>query len=91
MVLFLKRFFSLGDMYQYEAIMKKELEQIILHSLAKKYQNQSDDKLRVLATILSWMIYGASLDWKENSSKSSEEYLEETSLSIRQLLKNEIS
>ncbi|MCR1835527.1 hypothetical protein NSA56_14255 [Oceanobacillus caeni] len=78
-------------MYQYEAIMKKELEQIILHSLAKKYQNQSDDKLRVLATILSWMIYGASLDWKENSSKSSEEYLEETSLSIRQLLKNEIS
>jgi len=73
-----------------EAILKKELEQIIFQSLLKKYPKESNDRLRMLATMLSWMIYGASIDWKENSSKSPEEYLEDASLSIRQLIKNEI-
>ncbi|MDQ0157504.1 TetR/AcrR family transcriptional regulator [Robertmurraya andreesenii] len=73
-----------------EAILKKELEQIIFQSLLKKYPKESNERLRMLATMLSWMIYGASIDWKENSSKSPEEYLEDASLSIRQLIKNEI-
>ena len=74
-----------------EAILKKELEQIIFQSLLKKYQDESNEKLRMIATMLSWMIYGASIDWKQNSSKTPEEYLEYASLSIRQLLKNEIA
>lgn len=73
-----------------EAILKKELEQIIFQSLLKKYQDESIEKLRMNSTMLSWMIYGASIDWKENSSKSPEEYLEDASLSIRKLLKNEM-
>jgi AcrR family transcriptional regulator len=72
-----------------EAILKKELEQIILQSLLKKYQDESNEKLRMIATMLSWMIYGASIDWKQNSSKSPEDYLEYASLSIRQLLRVE--
>ena len=74
-----------------EAIMKKELEQIILHSLAKKIQDGSDDKLRMLATMLSWMIYGASVDWEENSLQSPEKYFEEASLAIRELIMNAIT
>lgn len=74
-----------------EALLKKELEQIIFQALIKKYQVESNEKLRIIATMLSWMIYGASIDWKQNSSKSSEDYLEYASLSIRQLLNNEIA
>ncbi|MGM7680778.1 TetR/AcrR family transcriptional regulator [Cytobacillus sp. Hm23] len=69
-----------------EALLKKELEQIIFQSLLNKYPDQSDEKLRMIATMLSWMIYGASIDWKQNSSKSSEDYLKYASLSIRELL-----
>ncbi|MEB6551519.1 hypothetical protein MXL46_21285 [Heyndrickxia sporothermodurans] len=47
-----------------EAILKKELEQIIFHLLLKKYKDQGDEKLRMNSTMLSWMIYGASIDWK---------------------------
>lgn len=73
-----------------EAILKKELEQIIFQALLKKYKEETNGKLRMFSTMLSWMIYAASIDWKENSSNSPEEYLEDASLSIRQLLKNEI-
>ncbi|MEI5906820.1 TetR/AcrR family transcriptional regulator [Bacillus spongiae] len=72
-----------------ETILKKELEQIILQSLLNKYPDQSDEKLRMIATMLSWMIYGASIDWKQNSNKSPEDYLEYASLSIRELLRME--
>ncbi|WP_064504134.1 TetR/AcrR family transcriptional regulator [Alkalihalobacillus trypoxylicola] len=74
-----------------ESILKKELEQIIIQSLSKKYPGESKEKLRMIANMLSWMIYGASIDWKQNSSKSSEEYLEDASLYLRQLIKNEMS
>lgn len=74
-----------------EAILKKELEQIIFQALLKKDQDESYEKLRMIATMLSWMIYGASIDWKQNSSQSPEDYLEYASLSIRQLIKNTIA
>lgn len=73
-----------------EAIMKKELEQIILQSLEKKYQDGSNDKLRMLANMLSWMIYAASVDWMENNLQSPEQYFNDASLSIKQLIMNEI-
>lgn len=69
-----------------EAIMKKELEQILLQSLEKKYPDGNDDKLRMLATMLSWMVCGASVDWEENSLQSPEQYFEDASLAIRQLI-----
>ncbi|MDN3015858.1 hypothetical protein PH210_06505 [Paenibacillus sp. BSR1-1] len=72
-----------------ETILKKELEEIIFQSLLKKYQDQSDEKLRTIATMLSWIIYGASIDWKRNSNRSREDYLEYASLSIRQFLSME--
>ncbi|MCR2823779.1 TetR/AcrR family transcriptional regulator [Lederbergia panacisoli] len=74
-----------------EALLKKELEQIIFQSLLKKYQNESIEMLRMNSTMLGWMVYGASIDWKQNSNKSPEEYLEDASLSIRKLLKSGIN
>ncbi|GAF65583.1 putative transcriptional regulator [Bacillus sp. TS-2] len=69
-----------------EAILKKELEQIIFQALLKKYPNEDHKRLRIIATMLSWMIYGASMDWKQNSSKSPEDYYEYANSSIRQLI-----
>jgi len=74
-----------------ENILKKELEKIIFQSLIKKYESEINEKLRLLATMFSWMIYAAIVDWKENSSKSSEEYLGEASLAIKQFLKNKLA
>lgn len=74
-----------------EAILKKELDQIIFQALLKKYKEEPNEKIRMISTMLSWMIYGSSIDWKENSIKLPEEYIEDASLSIRQLLKNELS
>jgi hypothetical protein len=73
-----------------EAILKRELEHIIFQSLLKKYQDGSNEKLRMVATMLSWMLFGASIDWKQNSNNSPEDYFEYASFSIRELLKNEL-
>lgn len=72
-----------------EAILKKELEQVIFQSLLIKSPDESEEKLTTVATLLSWMIYGASLDWEQNSNKTPEEYLEFASSSFQQLFKNE--
>lgn len=71
-----------------EAIIKKELEHIVYQLLLKKYQGEGNEKLRIVATMLSWMIYAAAVDWKQNSSKSPEDYFDYAILSIRQLLGN---
>jgi AcrR family transcriptional regulator len=71
-----------------ESIIKKELEHIFFQSLLKKYQDESNENLRIIATMLSWMIYAAVVDWKDRSSKSPEDYVEYAILSIRQLFKN---
>ncbi|MEH7402218.1 TetR family transcriptional regulator [Gottfriedia acidiceleris] len=72
-----------------ESIIKKELEHIFFQSLLKKYEVERSENLRIIATMLSWMIYAAVMDWKDRSSKSPEDYVEFAILSIRQLLKNE--
>ncbi|WP_404442144.1 TetR/AcrR family transcriptional regulator [Sutcliffiella horikoshii] len=71
-----------------ESIIKKELEHIFIQSLLKKYHGESNENLRIIATMLSWMIYAAVMDWKDHSSKSPEDYVDNVILSIRQLLNN---
>lgn len=72
-----------------EAILKKELEQIIFQALLKKNPDESNEKQRMIAAMLSWMIYAASIDWKQNSSKIPEDYFDYASLSMKHLFLNE--
>lgn len=44
-----------------EAILKEELEKIILNSLKQKYDNQCEPKLEMLASMLSWMTYASTI------------------------------
>ncbi|WP_110931290.1 TetR family transcriptional regulator [Paenibacillus bouchesdurhonensis] len=58
-----------------EAIIKKELENLFYKMLLQHHAKESDESLRITAVILSWGIYGASIDWQNNSHVSAEEYI----------------
>jgi len=58
-----------------EQKLKKELEKVF-YSLFLKQQSKLDlEDLKIGAAVLSWGIYGASVDWKDNSSLSAEQYI----------------
>jgi AcrR family transcriptional regulator len=59
-----------------ELKLKKELEKVF-YSLLLKQQSQLDSEtLKIGAAVLSWGIYGASVDWKHNSSLPAEQYIQ---------------
>ncbi|GGE50930.1 TetR family transcriptional regulator [Pullulanibacillus camelliae] len=58
-----------------EGIMKKELETMFYRILLKKYNEDHKDSIRIAAAMFSWEVYGAAVDWKNNSQLSPEEYL----------------
>lgn len=58
-----------------EKKIKKELEDLLLSLLIKQHPHLELQSLKVNAVMLSWGIYGASLDWQQNSSLSAEEYI----------------
>ena len=77
---------SYGDMtMNIEVILKKELQKVLYNALSLKYPEQSPNHLTSIATMLSWMLYGASIDWEQNSSLSPEAYFEETSAVMNQI------
>lgn len=59
-----------------EDIIKKELENIFYEILVKQHFDKSKESLRIAAVMLSWGIYGASVDYQQNSTMSPEEYIE---------------
>ncbi len=48
-------------------IIKEQLEIIYFKMLIKEHQSADEEALKVTAVILSWGIYGASVEWKRNS------------------------
>lgn len=58
-----------------EAIIMKELEKIFYQMLVKQSSSASDHSLRIASVMLSWGIYGASMDWQNNCTMEPEEYM----------------
>ena len=59
-----------------EQKIKKELEKILYSLLLKQRSKKLDsESLKIGAAVLSWGIYGASVDWKLNSSLSEKQYI----------------
>ncbi len=58
-----------------EVIIQKELENIFYQMLLNQHSTISDESLRVAAVMLSWGIFGASVDWQKNKSVTPEEYI----------------
>lgn len=58
-----------------EVIIQKELENIFYQMLLNQHSTISDESLRVAAVMLSWGIFGASVDWQQNNTVTPEEYI----------------
>ncbi|MED3692266.1 TetR/AcrR family transcriptional regulator [Peribacillus butanolivorans] len=58
-----------------EQKIKKELETVFYALLLKRNLPMEKEALRIGAVMLSWGIYGASVDWQDNSSISAEQYI----------------
>lgn len=57
-------------------IIRDQLEVIFYKMLKKQNTMEEDESLKITAVILSWGIYGASVDWRRNSEKlKPEEYI----------------
>lgn len=57
-------------------IIREQLEVILYKMLLKHHQSEEDQGLKVTAVLLSWGIYGASVDWRKSPKKlSPEEYI----------------
>jgi AcrR family transcriptional regulator len=50
-------------------IIREQIEIILYKMLLKQNKSEEDEALKITAVLLSWGIYGASVEWKRNSSK----------------------
>jgi|SRR5690625_1077496 len=58
-----------------EVTIKKELEQLFYKLLLEKRIGCSEEELKIMAVMLSWGIYGATINWQYHSNASAEEYI----------------
>ncbi|WP_338471388.1 TetR/AcrR family transcriptional regulator [Niallia sp. XMNu-256] len=56
-------------------IIREQLEIIFYKMLLKQNKTEEDQTLKVTAVILSWGIYGASVEWRRNSKIPPEEFI----------------
>ncbi|MDC0706374.1 TetR/AcrR family transcriptional regulator [Priestia sp. AB] len=71
-----------------EQKIKKELRELFYSLLLKQQPNMDSEDLKIGATVLSWGIYGASVDWEHNSSLSAEKYIKKALPFIVSEIKN---
>ncbi|RST72797.1 TetR/AcrR family transcriptional regulator [Siminovitchia acidinfaciens] len=58
-------------------IIREQLEIIFYKLLLKQHKIEEDESLKISAVILSWGIYGASVEWRRNASNiSPEEFIQ---------------
>ncbi|MGG4483613.1 TetR/AcrR family transcriptional regulator [Paenibacillus illinoisensis] len=58
-----------------EQKIKIELGELFYSLFLKQQPNLDSEALKIGTTVLSWGIYGASVDWENNSSLSAEQYI----------------
>lgn len=57
-------------------IIKEQLEVIFHKMLLKQHKTEKDEALKLTAVLLSWGIYGASVEWRrDNKKRSPEEFI----------------
>ncbi|MDW7618089.1 TetR/AcrR family transcriptional regulator [Peribacillus simplex] len=67
---------SYGSFYSIiEQKIKKELGELLYSLFLKQQPNLDLEALKIGANMLSWGIYGASVDWEKNSTLSAEQYI----------------
>lgn len=56
-------------------IIREQLEIIFYKMLSKRNTAKDDESLKIAAVMLSWGIYGASLEWRRNRKSSPAEFI----------------
>ncbi|MHC0038516.1 TetR family transcriptional regulator [Pseudoneobacillus sp. C159] len=56
-------------------IIREQLEVIFYKMLLKRHSKKEDHSLKIAAVMLSWGIYGASVEWRNNSNQPPEEFI----------------
>ena len=56
-------------------IIREQLEILFYKLLLKQTGSEEDEALKITAVMLSWGIYGASVEWKRNSQAPPEEFI----------------
>ncbi|MGE7904548.1 TetR/AcrR family transcriptional regulator [Peribacillus sp. NPDC094092] len=56
-------------------IIREQLEIIFYKMLLKQNRTEEDESLKITAVMLSWGIYGASVEWRRNSKVPPEEFI----------------
>ena len=56
-------------------IIRDQLEVIFYKMLVKRHPTKEEQVLKCTAVMLSWGIYGASVEWRKNSQKSPEDFI----------------
>ncbi|WP_394121857.1 TetR/AcrR family transcriptional regulator [Planococcus donghaensis] len=56
-------------------IIREQLEVLFYKMLMRKNEDKEEKALKTVAVMLSWGIYGASVEWTRNSQVSPEEYI----------------
>ncbi|WP_083540582.1 TetR/AcrR family transcriptional regulator [Marinilactibacillus sp. 15R] len=69
-----------------EAILREEVEQVLLQALKSRYSSKSEIEIRSSATALSWMLYGAAYEWKSNSQLDAEVFFQQMMVSIEKII-----
>ncbi|TQR21707.1 TetR/AcrR family transcriptional regulator [Psychrobacillus vulpis] len=59
-----------------EAKLKAQLEELFCKHLIKNQPQEDPETLRIASVMLSWGIYGASVDWQHNSKLTAEQYIQ---------------
>lgn len=70
-----------------EVKLKAQLEELFYKLLKKTMPVENLETLRIASVMLSWGIYGATVDWQYNSQLTAEQYIEKALLPISNGLK----
>lgn len=54
-------------------IIREQLEIIFYRMLRRQHTTEEDESLKITAVILSWGVYGTSVEWRRNRKESSPE------------------
>ena len=58
-----------------EAKLKAQLEDLFFRLFMKNHSQENTETLRIASVMLSWGIYGATVDWQHNSQLTAEQYI----------------
>lgn len=75
---------------QIEAIFKMELQTFFTDWAQKQWPNQNQAKVKALAVMLSWALYGGAMHWMQNQTEKPEDYVKQLMAFVKNMDKEDV-